>query len=158
MGDFAGIIPAEEARLDLEPNDPWALSQLALALAHSGAVDEAASTAAKAESLAPGDPTTTLIAANVYAIVGDTALARERLEQSAAATEEGTAHVRPGLVALVYASLGDADEAFEWLDRAVDSYDSMVFSLHYPELRPLRSDPRFGKLLDRLGLPREAYR
>jgi len=156
-GDFAGIIADSEASLDLEPNDPMALSQLALALAHSGAVDEAVSAAAKAESMAPGDPTTTLFAAIIYAIVGDTAPARERLEQVEAAAEEGTAHVSPGLVALVYASLGDADEAFEWLDRAVDSFDSMVFSLHYPELRPLRTDPRFGELLDRLGLPREAY-
>jgi len=157
MGDFAGIIADSEASLELEPNDPMALSQLAMALAHSGADAEAVSAAAKAESLAPGDPTTTLFAAIIYAIVGDTAPARERLEQVQAATEEETAHVSPGLVALLYASLGDADEAFEWLDRAVDSYDSMVFSLHYPELRPLRTDPRFGELLDRLGLPREAY-
>jgi adenylate cyclase len=157
MGDFAGIIADSEAALDLEPDDVMRLSELGFALAHLGVVDEAVSAAARAESLSPGDPTITLFAANTYAIVGDRAAARERLERMEAAAEEGNALVSAGMVALVYASLGDADGAFEWLGRAVDEYDSMVFSLHYPELRPLRTDPRFGALLDRLGLPREAY-
>ena len=58
---------------------------------------------------------------------------------------------------MVYAALGDADRAFEWLSRAIDEFDSIVFCLHYPEFRPLRSDPRFQDLLTRVGLPREAY-
>jgi len=53
--------------------------EIALAHAHSGAFDEAVGAANKAESLTPGDPLTTLSAATVYAIAGDTAAALSRL-------------------------------------------------------------------------------
>ncbi len=157
MGDFGAIISDAMGKLELDPRDPTARTELALACAQSGLFREAIAAAARSESLARGDPLNTLLAADVYAIAGDTAAARERLQRMEALAQEGTVHVSPGAVAMVYASLGDRDRAFEWLERAVDAHDSIVFSLHYPEFRPLRTDPRFGALLDRLGLPRDAY-
>ena len=156
-GDFGAIIVDHEARLESEPDDPMVLIEVAMAYAHSGAFEDALAALSKLESLAQVDPTWTLHAANVYAIVGDTMAAIERLQRMEALSAEGVAQVSPGSMAVVFASLGDADRAFEMLNRAVDSYDSWVFSLHYPEFRPLRADPRFGELLDRLGLSREAY-
>jgi hypothetical protein len=47
---------------------------------------------------------------------------------------------------------------FELLNTSIDTNDSWTFSLNYPFFRPYWGDPRFGELLDRLGLPREAYR
>jgi adenylate cyclase len=158
MGDFEAIISDMEGYLEVEPNDPLFLADLALAQAHSGSLDDALAAAAKSESLAQGDPLITLIVANMYVTAGDTAAALERIERMSKVAEEGTAHVSAGLMALIYANIGDADRAFEWLDRAYDDYDSMMFSLHYPEFRRLRTDPRFGDLLDRLGLPKAAYR
>lgn len=157
-GDFDAIIAEEEAQLELEPDDPMSLIELALALAQSGAFERAVAAASKSEALAQGDPTFTLFAADVYAIAGDTVAALERLRRMEAVAAEGAVPISAGAVAMTYASLGNADRAFEWLNRAVDSFDSIVFSLHYPEFLPLRTDPRFGQLLDRLGLPREAYR
>ena len=158
MGDFPAIITEEEAQLELEPDDPGSLIELALALARSGAFERAVAAASKSEALAQEDPLITLVAADVYAIAGETVAALERLHRMEAVAAEGSVHVSAGAVAMVYASLGDADRAFEWLDRAVDGHDSIVLSLHYPEFRPLWIDSRFGELLDRLGLPREAYR
>jgi hypothetical protein len=55
-----------------------------------------------------------------------------------------------------FAGLGDFDSAFEWLETAVRERDSIVTVLHvYTEflVPELARDPRFGALLDRLGLP-----
>jgi tetratricopeptide (TPR) repeat protein len=56
-----------------------------------------------------------------------------------------------------FAGLGDFDSAFEWLETAVREIDSIitVFNVYTEFLVPeLTRDPRFGALLDRLGLPR----
>ncbi len=60
--------------------------------------------------------------------------------------------VQPGWIAAVYAALGQKDEAFAWLDKAVEYYDSWLFMLQDPFWDPLRSDPRFKALLKKLGL------
>jgi TolB-like protein/cytochrome c-type biogenesis protein CcmH/NrfG len=157
MGDWDGIIADAEASLALEPNDLMSLMYLALARAHKGAFAEAIPAALKAESLAPEEPYFILMAANVFAMAGDTSAARDRLDRMEAAWQEGAPNVSPGTLATVYASLGDADQTIALLNRAADTYDSWTFSLNRPVLRPYWGDPRFGALLDRLGLPREAY-
>ena len=58
-------------------------------------------------------------------------------------------------MAVVYVGLGDKNHAFEWLQRAVDARAWELPMLKAdPFFDPLRSDPRFAPLLDRLGLPR----
>ena len=55
---------------------------------------------------------------------------------------------------MIHVGLGDADRAFELLDQA---YEDRAFFLPFIGLdlpyEPLRSDPRFVDLLDRIGLP-----
>jgi TolB-like protein/Flp pilus assembly protein TadD len=56
-------------------------------------------------------------------------------------------------IALVYTALGDRDGAFSWLNRAVDGREWFVVMLKVDSLLdPLRSDPRYGRLLQRVGL------
>jgi len=56
-------------------------------------------------------------------------------------------------VALVYAGLGDKDEAFGWLERSYEIHDKGLTYLKIdPCVDPLRSDPRFQTLLHRVGL------
>ena len=157
MGQFAETIRDLEVQLGSEADDPLSLVYLGQAQARTGAVDEAIASASRAEVMAQGDPVITLLVAGIYAVAGDTATALERASRMEAAATSGTGPVLPGHLAMVYAALGDADRAFEWLSRAVDEFDSIVFCLHYPEFRPLRSDPRFQDLLTRVGLPRGAY-
>ena len=56
-------------------------------------------------------------------------------------------------IALVYAGLGEKDEAFTWLERSYDERDKGLTYLKIdPCMDPLRSDPRFARLLQRVGL------
>jgi len=62
-------------------------------------------------------------------------------------------YVSPYCTGLVYAGLGDNDQAFLWLEKAFDERNEMVTWLRVqPELDSLRSDPRFMDLLQRVGL------
>jgi serine/threonine-protein kinase len=64
------------------------------------------------------------------------------------------AHDSAYQIAEIYAWRGDADKAFEWLDRAHDQHDGGLGLLKTDLLfEPLRSDPRFAALLKRLKLP-----
>jgi TolB-like protein/tetratricopeptide (TPR) repeat protein len=56
-------------------------------------------------------------------------------------------------VALVYAGLGDNDQAFVWLDKAVDDR-SLGFEWMHTIVAGLRRDPRFEKLSQRVGIPK----
>ena len=56
-------------------------------------------------------------------------------------------------IAAVHASLGDVDEAFRWLDIAAEERAAGLILLRvHPRLDPIRSDPRYGPLVRRLGL------
>jgi hypothetical protein len=57
-------------------------------------------------------------------------------------------------IALVYAGLGEKDQAFEWLEKAYEAHDKGLIYLKVdPPVDPLRSDPRFQDLLRRMKFP-----
>jgi TolB-like protein/DNA-binding winged helix-turn-helix (wHTH) protein len=57
-------------------------------------------------------------------------------------------------MAFTYASLGNKDRAFAWLDKAIEQRNWMIIYLKRDNVwDPLRSDPRFKDLLRRMGLP-----
>jgi hypothetical protein len=63
--------------------------------------------------------------------------------------EDGSA----GGLAIVYAGLGDLDQAFVWLDRSRTLLDPVIGDLKVdPRFDKLRGDPRFAKLLATVGL------
>jgi len=56
-------------------------------------------------------------------------------------------------VAATHAGLGNKDEAFKWLDQAIDRrFGPMIYLKVNPIWDPLRSDPRFAESLRRVGL------
>ena len=62
-------------------------------------------------------------------------------------------YVSPGTIAIVYTHLGEYDKAIDWLNVAVDEFDSFIFNLNYPYFDALRSEPRFIALCDQLRMP-----
>jgi tetratricopeptide (TPR) repeat protein len=89
---------------------------------------------------------------NVYARMGKGAEAHDSISR----LEE---HVRTdGIgryeIALIYAGLGNKDEAFQWLEKAYAAHDKGLTYLKIdPCMDPLRTDPRFHDLRRRVGLP-----
>jgi hypothetical protein len=54
---------------------------------------------------------------------------------------------------VLHAQAGDLDDAFRWLDRALDSHDPALVHLAVaPQWDNLRVDPRFQQRLTRMGL------
>ena len=66
-------------------------------------------------------------------------------------------HFPAGRMALCYMGVGDEDEAIAWLNTGYDERDSMcAYLARWPVWDPLRSDPRFQALLDKMNFPTTA--
>jgi len=62
-------------------------------------------------------------------------------------------YVPPTSFAWTYLGLGEVDNAFVWLDRAVEACDRMMVPIQlYTFFDPLRGDPRFAALLRKMKL------
>jgi hypothetical protein len=84
--------------------------------------------------------------AYIYAVTGNPAEAR-RIVQRLADTESQR-RLPAAAIAMAYAGLGDADEAFRWLDKAPCTAGLAVTA----GFERIRSDPRFPGQLRRMGL------
>ena len=85
-------------------------------------------------------------------VAGDRAGARALLGRLLQQREHE--YVSPYDIALVYAGLGDKDEAFNWLQRAYQERSSLlVFASREPRLAALRSEPRFAALMRNFAPP-----
>src|SRR5207244_12955950 len=61
-------------------------------------------------------------------------------------------YVQSSTLAIVAASLGRMDVAFEFLDRACDEHDGiLVYSKRYPFFSLLQNDPRMERVYRRIG-------
>ncbi len=138
----------EAARtLELEPDLDYVHYVKGFAHALRGEVEEGLAEVGRAHEINGGQVYTRVGQAYLYAMRGD----RER---ALAILDE----LEPTLVplkeiALVYGVLGDSDRAFEYLDRALEEEPASLFYLMTdPTVDPLRGDPRFDVLLQKLGM------
>jgi serine/threonine-protein kinase len=80
---------------------------------------------------------------------GDIGGARAVLDELAAHAK--TAYVPPAAFAMIHAGMGDAEKAFQWLQKALDEKAPQLIYLKVnPEWAGLRTDERFIKLLARI--------
>jgi serine/threonine-protein kinase len=62
-------------------------------------------------------------------------------------------HVAPFDMAVVYVALGGRNQALDWLEKAFDDQSEMMLFLEmYEPVEDLRGDPRFQKLVRRVGV------
>ncbi len=89
--------------------------------------------------------------ASALAGTGDSARATATMrELKALARRE---YVSPIQIAVGYQGLGNSDSAFKWLDSAYSARDPYLLEgIMGPLWDPIRPDPRFNRLLTRLGL------
>ena len=60
----------------------------------------------------------------------------------------------PRSLAIIYFALGDKEQGFKWLTKAVDAHHPLMVMLkNDPPYESVRSDPRFQALVKRMNLP-----
>ena len=107
----------------------------------------------KAREFSRDEPLTLAALGHVYAVSGRTAEAQEMLDLLLQAAQKG--NVRQYEIGKVYAGLGDADRAFEWLEKAFQTHSPWLLKLKSdPNFASLRSDQRFQNLIQRIQSPR----
>jgi serine/threonine-protein kinase len=151
--DYPEAIARFQRVLDVDPGFSQALLARSLAQSQSGRHQEAISTLeGLVESSGRALPA---LAALGYSCgrAGQLDRARAIRDELLAAAE--VRYVPPLYIAGVFIGLGDLDQAFEWLFKALQEPSSLEASLHVePAVDPLRDDPRYRELVQRLGLAR----
>lgn len=139
--------------LELSPMNPLNLSNLGCVYLEKSMFSEALSAFQKAVEVSGGDDLYNAYLCYGYARAGKVDDAMKLLNTLEERLEE--THLDSYLVAQVYTALGDNDEALEWLERAYQQHSpNLAFLRVDPPLDPLRSDPRFKALVQRVGLDR----
>ena len=66
---------------------------------------------------------------------------------------ERKTYVSPIRIASVYRGIGDIDNTFKWLEKAVVQHDTQVITLHVDTVwNSLQSDPRYKALMLKMNL------
>jgi TolB-like protein/Tfp pilus assembly protein PilF/tRNA A-37 threonylcarbamoyl transferase component Bud32 len=137
---------------DLDPNYWFAHELLGASYEQQGQFPGAIAELQKAVELAGiiAEPTAWL--AHVYAVSGKRAEAQKLLDTLKQRSKE--TYVPAYANAMVYAGLGERDQALAWLERAYQARSTCMNWLKvFPLLDSLRSDPRFQDLLQRMNFP-----
>jgi Tfp pilus assembly protein PilF len=151
-GKYDEAIQQLRKTLELDSTHTVAHWGLGLAFEQKGMYAAAASEIEKAIKAEGPDPNFMASLGHVYAAQGRAAEVRRLLRQLD--EESKRSYVSPYFAALLYAGLGEKDKAFEQLDQAARERSTLLVYLRRdPRLETLRSDPRFGQLLRRVGLP-----
>jgi serine/threonine-protein kinase len=132
--------------LELDPNYSVAHGTLAKVYDAEGKHEEALN-----ERLQGAPPATAAQLKTIYAASGLKGYWQYRLDQTLARAQRE--YVSAADIALFYARLDDKDQAFAWLEKAMEER-SILFNYLVADARfdNLRSDPRFAELLRRVGL------
>jgi len=104
----------------------------------------------KAVQFSGGAPTCMANLARAYVASGNRAGAEKLLDDLKQRSGAGDSHGSE--IAVIYASLGDTDQAMKWLERGYEERFNPGVLIR-PGFDLLRSDPRFQDLVRRVGLP-----
>jgi serine/threonine protein kinase/Tfp pilus assembly protein PilF len=136
--------------LEVNPEESAALVLLGLAYEQKLMFEEAITQIEKAATLNRGAPGTVVLLGHTYAMSGRRDETQKILSEFKERMQQR--YVPPSYIAIIYAGLGDKDQAFHWLERAYEER-SIPYDLKVnPWWDHLRSDPRFTDLLRRMGL------
>lgn len=180
LGRFEEALVLSRHAIELDPLATSAYDDLAFHAVYAGHFEEAVAACNKALELNPVRPWVHRLLGRVYLAqsrphealaemqrepspgyrlqglaLANHALGRKR-ESDAALTEliakfHGVAAFQ---IAEVYAFRGEADRAFEWLERAYSQHDSgLTETKGDPLLKSLEHDPRYGAFLKKMRLP-----
>jgi serine/threonine-protein kinase len=136
--------------LELEPDDLGAHSCLGYSYLAKKDYAKAVQESKKAAELSRNEPLRMAGLGLAYGVAGQKAEARRLLSELQ--TQSKLRYLPPYFLATVYVGLGEKDQAFALLEKGYAERDPYLTYLKVePALDPLRSDPRFQQLLQRVG-------
>jgi TolB-like protein/DNA-binding winged helix-turn-helix (wHTH) protein/Tfp pilus assembly protein PilF len=151
LHDYPALIGASQRALLLDPNDWSAHYHLGVGYEGTGRLGQAISEYKKAVEIS-GDSQSLVALAHAYASVGKKAEAQKILHDLERKATQNSAS--PYTMATIYAGLGKTDKAFAFLEEAYAKKSMSLPAWLESDLTldGLRPDPRFQRLLDRMGL------
>lgn len=151
MRQYDQAIASELKCLRREPKLFWAHVILGWAYEQKRMYPEALSELREAVQLTKNSPFTLAAFAEALAASGNRRGANDVLMQLQERAKTG--YVSAYDISMVYAALGEKNQAFTWLDKAQQDRASFLPYITWDRRADaLRSDPRFPALLQRLGL------
>jgi len=151
-GDYDRALKQLQNALELGPNSVLAHHALALTYARKGMYEEALATCQKVVTLCGSDPLGRALSCLVLVSAGKTDKAQKILSEL-----KGHRKLHSwSLIVLAQSCsvMGMKTEAFELLEVAYQERAAwLVFLAAYPSFSNIRTDPRYGDLLRRIGLP-----
>jgi TolB-like protein/Tfp pilus assembly protein PilF len=150
-GQYDQAIEQCQKTIDLDPHFWVAHHFLGGVYACAGRLQEALAAFTRAQQLEPNLEAISCIGLT-YGTLGRRAQAQAALDELN--TIAKTRYVSPINFALVYIGLGEKDEAFGWLEKALEHHTQWLSEIRAdPFFDSLRSDPRFKALLRDVGFP-----
>lgn len=149
-GDYDAAIKSLQETLAMDPAFPLAHLWLGRAYEEKSMYPEAIAEFEKVQKALPGWPVAIAATGWVYGRSGKGEDARRILAELNAQSKKR--YVSAYAIALVYAGLGDGDEALRFLDLGLKERTNwMVWSAVDPRWQSLRGDVRFQNLLQKIG-------
>jgi len=150
-GRYDQAIKQLQTTLEMNPKFPLAHLWLGRAYQEKGMYSEALAEFKQVDAALQSWPVAIAAIGHVAGEAGQHDEARQALDKLFSLSKQK--HVTPYAVALVYAGLGEREQAFEWLNKAYDERSHWLVWLKLdPRWENLRPDPRFAKLVRRIGL------
>jgi TolB-like protein/Flp pilus assembly protein TadD/tRNA A-37 threonylcarbamoyl transferase component Bud32 len=150
--DYDQALEHYRKTLELDPNFRTAQREIGEVYAAKGMYEEAVASFQKALSLAKDDTHVMALLGFTYASAGKKNDARTMLDELRKLSKQR--YVSPYDMAIAHAGLGEKDQVFAWLGKAMEDRDNWVVQLKVdPTFDSMRSDPRFQNLLRRMNFP-----
>jgi tetratricopeptide (TPR) repeat protein len=150
-GDYAGTIAQARQTLDLSGDYPRSYLDIGSAYLGLGDPETALQWFQRGQGLESSIRSYDALIVRALAPLGR----REEADEILGRLEDQSRqhYVRSEIMAMGYAALGNPDRAFACLERAFQARSAGLIYLHLdPGYQPLRTDPRFAQLVERIGL------
>ena len=151
-GRYDEAIEQLRKTLEMDPTFVHAHGFLAMAYLKKGMNDDAIREIERATALSENSVPPQIVSYRgfIYAVTGKRAEAKKILNELRDLRKQR--HVQATHIALIYTGLGEADQAFTWLETAFQERELGFGWLNDPGFDGLRSDSRFGDLARRISI------
>jgi tetratricopeptide (TPR) repeat protein len=151
-GRYDQAVQQYQSTLEIDPDFHEAHHWLGRTYAQMGKFKDAIEHIQMALSLSGGEPGDKAVLGYAFALAGKHKEAEEILSQLKALSNQR--YISPVDLAMLCTALDKKSEAIEWLEKAYEERaERFVYLKVNPEFNPLRDEPRFQVLMDKMGYP-----